>query len=282
MAAQSIYQPQILPARYGRLDAAMNRAGAILLRYWALAITVILGIIVCAALSVPVLTYLGLNEVAKPIFFTLHLICAQIPSHSFYILGHQLGMCARNMGIYGSMFVGGLVFVLSKKRLPGIPWWIWLLMILPMAYDGLTQMFGLRESTWELRVITGVLFGFGNMWFVLPFIQRTITETLATPGPLQNPVLALQSSAQNPAAPALAPVQPASTVQSPVSFQEPSSALQPDQEMPLLASDATLPALQPDETREDEPVLQEFPPAQPGGDALFGSQDAVITIDQDV
>jgi uncharacterized membrane protein len=184
MAAQPIYQSQAAPVRYQRLMRVLYKAGEILLAWWALALTIFLGLIVLAALSVPLLTYLGLNDLAKPLFFTLHLICAQIPSHSFYILGHQLGMCARNMAIYTSMFLGGLVFVLSKKRLRGIPWWFWLLLILPMAYDGLTQMVGWRESTWELRVITGTLFGLGNMWFALPLIQRTVTEALSTPTPV--------------------------------------------------------------------------------------------------
>src|SRR5438067_2295751 len=82
------------------------------------------------------------------------------------IFGHQLGLCARNISIYASMFLDCLAFVLSKKRLPGIPWWLWVLMLLPMAIDGTTQLFGLRESTWELRVLTGTLFGLGNVWFV--------------------------------------------------------------------------------------------------------------------
>lgn len=184
MAIQPIYQGQVSLPRRSRLDNWMNRFGAFAMEYWALLITILLGILVLLALSVPVLTYLGLDSISKPIFYSLHLICAQIPSHSFYILGHQLGMCARNMSIYGSMFLGGLIFVLSKKRLPGIPWWFWVLLVLPMAYDGLTQMFGLRESTWELRVITGTLFGLGNMWFVLPFIQKTLQETISC-SPLQ-------------------------------------------------------------------------------------------------
>lgn len=210
MAAQSLYQQQVYPARYSHLDLVMHKAGEMTLRYWALAITIILGFLVCAALSVPLLTYFGLNEIAKPIFYSLHLICAQIPSHSFYILGHQLGMCARNMAIYGSMFVGGLVFVLSKKRLPGIPWWLWILMILPMAYDGLTQMFGLRESTWELRVLTGTLFGLGNMWFALPLIQRTIRQMMDNPPP----AYVAQPQMQTPAIASFVPVQtPALTSQ---------------------------------------------------------------------
>jgi len=160
----------------------MNNTGRVvgnfLIQYWAIMITSALGILVFAALSVPFLSYFGLDGISKQIFYTLHLVCAQIPSHSFYIFGHQLGMCERNFSIYASMFIGSLIFVLSKKRIPGIPWWIWALMILPIAIDGTTQMFGLRESTWELRVLTGTLFGLANVWFALPLIQKTILESL--------------------------------------------------------------------------------------------------------
>jgi len=161
--------------------------GNFLIDHWATLITCVLGILVFAALSVPFLSYFGLDGISKQIFFALHLVCAQIPSHSFYIFGHQLGMCARNFSIYASMFIGSLIFVLSKKRIPGIPWWFWILMILPMALDGTTQMFGLRESTWELRVLTGTLFGLGNVWFALPLIQKTILESLPTQSLSSNP-----------------------------------------------------------------------------------------------
>ena len=163
-------------------DRYMNNVGLFvsnfLINHWATMITWMLGILVFAALSVPFLSYFGLDGISKQIFFALHMVCAQVPSHSFYIFGHQLGMCARNFSIYTSMFIGSLIFVLSKKRIPGIPWWIWVLMILPLALDGTTQMFGLRESTWELRVLTGTLFGLGNVWFALPLIQKTILESL--------------------------------------------------------------------------------------------------------
>jgi uncharacterized membrane protein len=166
------------------LDRVMNSTGQFvgnfLIQYWAIMITFALGILVFAALSVPFLSYFGLDGISKQIFFALHMVCAQIPSHSFYIFGHQLGMCERNFSIYASMFIGSLIFVLSNKRIPGIPWWLWILMILPMAIDGTTQMFGLRESTWELRVLTGTLFGLGNVWFALPLIQKTIVQSLPT------------------------------------------------------------------------------------------------------
>ena len=159
--------------------------GDFLTAQWANIITAFLGIIVAIAIAIPFLSYFGLDSIAKPLFYSLHYVCAQIPSHSFYIFGHQLGLCARNLSIYASMFIMSLIFSLSKKRLPGIPWWLWVLMILPMAWDGTTQMFGLRESTWVLRVITGTLFGVGSIWFALPLMQKTLLETMLPPLPPQ-------------------------------------------------------------------------------------------------
>lgn len=191
MATSHIQQPTPYYAEQAAFSKGINRlmqkVGDIVLEQWANAVAGILGFVVLLALSVPFLSYLGLDALSKPIFFTLHYICAQIPSHSFYIFGHQLGLCARNLSIYSSMFIGSLIFALSKKRMPGIPWWIWVLMIIPIAWDGLTQMFGLRESTWMLRVITGSLFGFGNVWFALPLMQKSLTETTPPP-PVRRPL----------------------------------------------------------------------------------------------
>jgi uncharacterized membrane protein len=185
MATSHIQQPTPYHAEQGAFSKGINRlmqkVGDIVLEQWANAVAGILGFVVLLALSVPFLSYLGLDALSKPIFFTLHYICAQIPSHSFYVFGHQLGLCERNLSIYSSMFIGSLIFALSKKRMPGIPWWIWVLMIIPIAWDGITQMFGLRESTWVLRVITGSLFGFGNVWFALPLMQKSLTETTPSP-----------------------------------------------------------------------------------------------------
>ncbi|WP_052889025.1 DUF2085 domain-containing protein [Thermogemmatispora carboxidivorans] len=176
---QSLTRPAPMPHRRrpSRLNTLIDSLGSWLLRYWAFVVTTLLGSIVLLALSVPFLFYFGLDTLARPIYFALHLICAQIPSHSFYIFGHPLGMCERNFSIYASMFVGSLLFVLSKRRLPGIPWWLWALTLVPIALDGFTQMFGWRESTPLLRVLTGTIFGLGNVLFVLPLIERNLVVT---------------------------------------------------------------------------------------------------------
>jgi uncharacterized membrane protein len=173
-------QPQpLVPVSQSQrgFDKFSYQVGVFLTEYWATIITVALGLLVLTAIAIPFLSYFGLDSIAKPLFYSLHYVCAQVPSHSFYIFGHQLGLCERNFSIYTSMFLGSLVFVLSKKRLPGLPWWVWVLMLLPIAWDGITQMFGWRESTWTLRVITGILFGLGNVWFALPLMQKSLLET---------------------------------------------------------------------------------------------------------
>ncbi len=168
------------PAGKQKLERGLQHFGQFLLHHWATILTAILGLLVGTAIAIPFLSYFGLDVIAKPLFFALHFVCAQVPSHSFYIFGHQLGLCARNLSIYTAMFLGSLVFVLTKNRLTGIPWWLWVLFILPLVLDGTTQLFGWRESTWQLRLLTGALFGLGNVWFVLPLIQRTLDETPST------------------------------------------------------------------------------------------------------
>lgn len=166
------------PPAKRRLEKYSMRFGNFLLHYWAHLITGVMGLLVLTALLIPFLSYMGLDIISKPLFYSLHLVCAQISAHSFFIFGHQLGLCARNLSIYSSMTFAGLVFILTKKRMPGLPWWLWALLLLPMAWDGFTQMFGLRESTWELRVLTGTLFGLANIWFIFPLIQKTLVETM--------------------------------------------------------------------------------------------------------
>ncbi len=199
MATQELYpsnqqQPALVPAAQAvrgkrGFERFAYRAGEFLTDHWANIITWGLGLLVFTAIAIPFLSFFGLEDLSKQLFYSLHYVCAQIPSHSFYIFGHQLGLCERNFSIYTSMFLGSLIFVLSKKRLPGIPWWVWILMMLPIAWDGITQMFGWRESTWILRVITGTLFGVGNIWFALPLMQKSLLETTPPPNyvPLPRP-----------------------------------------------------------------------------------------------
>ena len=143
-------------------------------RHWLLVLNVLFGAVVGLAIFVPILYMLGQGGIASRIFALYHYICEQIPSHSYFLSGYQLALCARNLAIYSSLFVGTLIYRFLRNRLPMLGWRLWLLTMVPIALDGFTQMFGLRESNWELRTLTGVIFGLGICWFLLPQIEEAV------------------------------------------------------------------------------------------------------------
>jgi len=122
-------------------------------------------------LLAPILMAAGLVTPANLIYAAYSLVCHQLPSRSFFIFGQQMAFCQRDLAIYASLLVGMLAFGLVRRRLRPLPVRFYLLMILPMAIDGITQTVGLRLSTWQLRVVTGVLFGTANAWLALPYLE---------------------------------------------------------------------------------------------------------------
>lgn len=89
-----------------------------------------------------------------------HLVCHQLPERSFWVGGYYLPVCARDTGVYLGFFIGYILLPLRKKEACGPPnLWITVLMTMPMVLDGTTQLAGLRTSTNELRLLTGLLFG---------------------------------------------------------------------------------------------------------------------------
>jgi uncharacterized membrane protein len=84
-------------------------------------------------------------------------------------------VCARDVSIYIATVIG-LVFFrlkgLGDKEFK-INYVLTVLLFLPTAIDGFTQLFGWRESTNELRLITGFPYGIGYAYLIvwgLPFV----------------------------------------------------------------------------------------------------------------
>ena len=169
------YPDEIAPWRL-TLDRVINESSDRLIerlrRHWLLVVNAVLGLFASGAMLTPVLFAFGFSTFASRIFTAYHLVCAQIPSHSYYVLGYQLALCARNLAIYGSLFAGSVAYRWVRPWLLPLDWRLWLLTTLPMALDGGTQLFGWRESTWELRTLTGVVFGLGVCWLLLPQIGQ--------------------------------------------------------------------------------------------------------------
>lgn len=104
--------------------------------------------------------------------------------------GYKVAICERDTAIYGAILMSGLLFGVLRKafarrgaRLPKMPLWLYALVLLPAAVDGGSQLLGLRESTWLLRLITGSLFGAGTVWLAYPYVQEAMTDVLKTSAP---------------------------------------------------------------------------------------------------
>jgi len=110
-------------------------------------------------------------------------LCHQLPERSFFGGGVQLPVCARDTGIYIGFCVAiVLVWLLHRPERPrGFPSvWGWIafsLMIGSMAIDGGTQLIGVRASTNELRLITGLLSGFGIAMLLVPMLNDSVWRT---------------------------------------------------------------------------------------------------------
>ncbi len=101
-------------------------------------------------------------------------------------VGYKVALCERDIAIYAAILLFGVVFSVTGRRLPPLPWYLWILIALaPIGLDGFSQLLSqpplnflpFRESTPVLRVFTGGLFGFGTAWFGYPLVEETMAET---------------------------------------------------------------------------------------------------------
>ncbi len=103
-------------------------------------------------------------------------------------VGYKMAICERDIAMYGSLLLFGVIFGISGKKIKQVPWFVWLLVgLVPIAIDGFSQLPGMipglpaflpnRESTPFLRVLTGGLFGFFSAWFLYPLIEENMKDT---------------------------------------------------------------------------------------------------------
>jgi uncharacterized membrane protein len=85
-----------------------------------------------------------------------------------------MAFCQRDLATYAAMLAFGLLYAVIRKRLLRLPMRVFLLLLVPVAVDGLTQLTGLRESTWWLRTFTGGLLGLAVAWLLLPELDAAI------------------------------------------------------------------------------------------------------------
>lgn len=95
--------------------------------------------------------------------------------------GYKVPVCARDIGIYGSMLVGALVypFVRKLEERKVYPAIFLILAIVPLGIDGSVQLVSelgflpfVYESTNTIRLVTGVLAGFASTFYAIPILMN--------------------------------------------------------------------------------------------------------------
>jgi uncharacterized membrane protein len=112
-------------------------------------------------------------------------------------VGYKTALCQRDLAIYGAIFLFGILFAVTGRKMKSLPIWAWVLFgLVPIGLDGVSQLlsqwvsmpelsflepiFGwvpYRESTPFLRTLTGFLFGFTTAWFGYPLIEEAMADT---------------------------------------------------------------------------------------------------------
>ena len=105
-------------------------------------------------------------------------------------MGYKLALCERDIAIYGTLFLAGLIFSIPavREHLRPIPLWLYVLLgLLPIGIDGFSQLFSnppfalwaARESTPLFRTLTGAAFGLANAWLAFPYLEETARQAVA-------------------------------------------------------------------------------------------------------
>jgi uncharacterized membrane protein len=199
------------PAAHGLTTAHQtNIAIRSAFRHWLTAVNVSLATFIAGALAAPILAALGWRSGADALYAAYRFTCHEWAFRSFFLfapnqpplavysqqqladlgtdpfgfignpaLGWKMAFCERDLAIYAALLGAGLYYA-SRRNLRPASFLVFGMLSLPMALDGFTQLFGWRESTWELRVATGVLFGLASAWLVLPRLDSAFGLQPAT------------------------------------------------------------------------------------------------------
>ena len=98
--------------------------------------------------------------------------CHGIPSRCLTLWNVPMPICARCTAIYGGALLGiALMWLLPaiSERTARLAMYA---CAMPLGIDGLTQLTTLRESTNELRLLTGVIGGIGFALWALTAVER--------------------------------------------------------------------------------------------------------------
>jgi len=195
--------------KLARMAVHINRfAGRMMLfvsKHWLALVNIVVGLYALLPFASPLFYHLGYDGMGHFIQVIYRPFCHQLPERSYFLfgdrlvysandlqslvgldaltqhfvcnetLGFKVAYCQRDVAIYTTMFVAGLLFAFFRKVRP-ITLKALVALSLPMGIDGFGQLFGLWTSTWLTRTITGFLFGLGVVLLVYPYAQEGMVD----------------------------------------------------------------------------------------------------------
>ena len=207
-----------------------------LAQHWFEMFLAIYGLWVLLPVLPPVLMHIGWTGIGRGLYFFYSYFCHQLPERSLFLLGQKtmyslkeiqaawqntvdpltlrkflgnetmgwkIAWSDRMISFYTSVWLFAWILVPFKQKVKPLPWWGFILSLLPITIDGSTHMLsdlagigqGFRDSnqwlaaltnnalsasfytgdalgsfnSW-MRLITGLLAGLGIVWFVFPYL----------------------------------------------------------------------------------------------------------------
>lgn len=220
-------------------------------RHWLAAFNTAWGVFTILPWLAPIFMHWGWTWPGRAVYFIYNFFCHQLPERSWFLFGPQISYTQaqiatawgralpeisnelirrqfigtpelgwkvawsdRMVAMYTSIFLFGLLYAMLRERgikMPGMPWWLFFLFLLPMALDGTTHlindvlrldfrqtndwamlitgglfspqfyvddMFGSLNSV--LRIVTGILFGFGVVGFLWSIMEDEFSPQYPT------------------------------------------------------------------------------------------------------
>ena len=118
----------------------------------------------------------GAEQISGWYYAAFKLLCHQQPERSYFILGKQMTVCARCLGVYLGVLVGLVIYPFSKSlnntKLPPIRMLAWFFM--PIIIDGLFQSFHVYNSGNYIRTATGLIATAPLAFYAVPLINQIV------------------------------------------------------------------------------------------------------------
>ena len=213
-------------------------------RHWLLIVNLLVGIWITLPWLAPVFMHWGWTSAGKAIYLAYFFQCHQLPERSFFLFGRQamyslneiqaawrqttdplilrqfignpemgwkVAWSDRMVSMYTSILLAGLLYGPVRRQWRPLSFWMFTILLLPMAIDGGTHMVsdlagigqGFRDTngwlqmltnnafsitfyqgdalgsfnSW-MRLITGVLFGIALVGFAYPYINNSFADVV--------------------------------------------------------------------------------------------------------